>query len=217
MARNAAVFALAGVPRVDLMPPAEIERRRRSSLVRGWGWGVVGALVVAFLIVMGAVALKFVADQQLAAEQMRTNALLTELAGLSEVSQALAEEQDLTAFRAEAMGSDFAWTPVVSTIQSALPAGVALTGFHLATGGVPLTDDPTAEVGLIGTLTLTSQNPVDLPTTIREVRQLAGVAMVDGRALTSGQESVGGYSYELDLTLDQSIYSGQYALTEGAE
>ena len=35
--------ALAGIPRVDLMPRTEIARRERDQLVRVWVWAVLGA------------------------------------------------------------------------------------------------------------------------------------------------------------------------------
>jgi hypothetical protein len=217
MSAVASAFPLAGVPRVNLLPPVEVERRRRGSLVRAWAWAVVAAMLVAFLVVVGAFAFKFVADQALVAEQARTNALLTELSSLSAVSGALAMEGELTAFRQDAMGADFAWTPVVATLASTLPTDVQLVGFDLVTGGVPQTDDPTVEAGLVGTLTLESPNSIDLPTTIRDLRALESVAMVDGRALSSGQRTVGTYRYELEVALDQSIYSGDFRATEGAE
>ena len=217
MARTAPAPAFAGVPRVNLMPPVEIERRRRASLARGWVWGALAAIVVAALIILGAFALKLLADQRLAAEQAQTNNLLLELSSLSEVSGALSTEQELTVFRSEAMGSDFAWAPVVATVSSALPADVRLVGFDVVTNGVPQSTDPATEVGLVGTLSLESPTPIDLPATVRGIRSLAGVAFVDGRSLTTGQQSVGTYRYELDIALDQSIYSQQYALTEGVE
>ncbi|QIG40933.1 hypothetical protein G5T42_16845 [Microbacterium sp. 4R-513] len=217
MARTAPALAFAGVPRVNLMPPVEIERRRRASLARGWVWGVLAAVVAAVLIIMGAFALKLLADQQLAAQQAQTNLLTSELAGLSDVSGALATEQELQSFRSDAMGGDFAWSPIVASIRSALPPDVTLVGFDVVSGGVPQTADPATEIGLTGTLTLESPTPIDLPATVRGIRGLAGVSSVDGRSLSTGQQTVGSYVYELDIAFDQSIYSGQFATQEGGE
>lgn len=218
MARTAPMLAYAGVPRVNLMPPVEIERRRRSSLARGWVWGVVAAVVATVLIILGAFALKLVADQQLAAAQAQTNALLVELSGLSEVSGAIATEEELTNFRSDAMGADFAWSPIIGAIEGALPGDVRLVGFEVVSGGNPQSADPATEIGLVGTLTLESPNPIDLPATIRQIRGLAGVTFVDGRALSAGGDAASAtYSYELGVTLDQSIYSGQFASTEGGQ
>lgn len=217
MARTAPALAFAGVPRVNLMPPIEIERRRRASLARGWVWGVVAAAIAAMLLVMGAFALKLLADQQLTAERAQTNMLITELAGLSDVSGALSTEQQLESFRSDALGADFAWAPIVAAVRGVLPADVSLTGWDVLHGGLPQTDDAASEVGLTGKLTLASPTPIDLPATVRGIRALPGVTLVDGRAVSSDSAAGGSYVYELDLTLDQSIYSGQFAATEGGE
>ncbi|WP_127475539.1 hypothetical protein [Microbacterium sulfonylureivorans] len=205
-----------GVPRINLMPRSEVARRERDTVLRGWMWGVLAAIVVALLVIAGAFALKWAADQRLAAEQAETNALLGELAALADVSQALATEQELTGFRAEAMGADFAWAPVVASIAASLPSGAALTGFDLVSGGVPQGDDPSAEPGLTGTVSVGSANPIDIVAAVRDLRQVPGVLYADGQSVTSSSVTEGAYTYLLTVTFDQSIYSGRYA-AEGEE
>ncbi|WP_374312573.1 PilN domain-containing protein [Microbacterium sp.] len=212
---TAIASTLGGIQRVNLMPRAEIARRERSTLTRKWMWGVVGAVLVALLIVAGALTLKFLADQRLAAEQARSTQLLAEVSALADVSKALATEQELTEFRAEAMAPDFAWAPVMTALSAALPSGAALTGFDLVSGGAPQTDDPASEVGLTGTVAVTSPDPVDIVAAVRELREVPGVIYADGQSVTSSSVTEGSYSYLLTVTLDQSIYSGEFAIEEG--
>jgi hypothetical protein len=203
----------AGVPRVNLMPRSETDRRERDVLARKWLWGVLGAVILACVIIAGAFGLTWFANQQLVAEQAETNRLVTELAGLSDISGALATQRELTQFRAEAMGSDFAWAPVVGAVTGALPGGTVLTGFDLTSGGDPVTGaDPKTAVGLIGTFTVNSNTPLDMAATIRAVRGATGVMTADGKAVTTSNVTVGAYQYELDVTFNQTIYSGQYAV-----
>lgn len=212
MARQPEV-AFAGAPRVNLMPRSEIERRERESLIRKWVWGVLGAVVLAALIAAGAWGLTWVANQRYAASQAETNQLVTQIAGLSDISQALATQRELTQFRSEAMGADFAWAPVISTVTGALPAGVSLTGFDVTSGGNPVPGTkPEDAVGLTGTYTLGSGTPLDMAATIRAVRAAPGVMNADGKAITSSNVSVGAYQYQLTVTFNQTIYSGQYAV-----
>lgn len=206
-----------GIPRVNLMPRIEVARRERDKLVRLWAWLVVGAIVIALLVIAGAFAVKFLADQRLAAEQSRTNTLLTEIAALAEVSQALATEAELTGFRAEAMATDLAWSPAVAKVTGILPADTTLTGFDFAVGGVPQGDDPTAEPGLVGTFSVDSPTPLDIVEIIRSLRGVEGVLYADGQSVTSSQQSVGRYSYLLNVVLDQTAYSDEYAAEEGGE
>ena len=45
--------ALAGAPRINLLPRSELDRRARERLTRRWVWGVFGAILVALLIIAG--------------------------------------------------------------------------------------------------------------------------------------------------------------------
>lgn len=206
-----------GAPRVNLMPRTEIARRERDTLVRLWAWIVLGAIVVAALIIAGAFAFKFFADQRLVAEQARTNALLTEIASLSEVSEALATQSELTDFRTDAMMTDLAWTPVIAKITSILPSATTIAGVDFTVGGAPQGDDPTAEQGVVGTVTFDSPTPIDIVPLIRTLRGVEGVLYADGQSVTSSQVASGQYSYLLNVEFDQSVYSNQYASEEGGE
>ena len=214
---SAITIPYAGIPRINLMPRSEVARRERDKLVRLWVWIGLGAIVVAMLIIAGAFAVKFFADQRLAAEQARTSALLTELASLSEVSQALAAEAELTDFRAAALASDLAWTPVIAKVTGILPSDTTLTGFDVAVGGALLGDDPALEPGVVGTLTIDSATPLDIVAIIRALRQIDGVLYADGRSVTSSQVSEGRFAYQLDVGFDQSVYSNAFAAEQGGQ
>ncbi|MGU3643975.1 hypothetical protein ACLBXX_03350 [Microbacterium sp. C23T] len=206
-----------GAPRVDLMPRSEVARRERDQLVRLWVWLVLGAIVVAVLIIGGAFAFKYFADQRLVAEQARTSALLTEIASLSDVSQALSTESELTAYRTDAMATDLAWTPVIDKIAGVLPADTAITGVDLTVGGAPQGDDPALEQGLVGTVTFDSPTPIDIVPLIRSLRGVEGVLYADGQSVTTSPATGGRYTYLLTVQFDQSVYSNQYAPEEGTK
>lgn len=200
--------SFSSVPRVNLMPRAETERRERSGLLGRWAGVLVLALVVVAAATAGAFVLQFAATQRLTAENTRTTTLLTQLAGLSDVRQALDLEAELTTFRAGAMATDLEWGGLLSTVQGALPEGVVVTAYTLTPGGMPQGDDPALEVGVSGSFTLSSETPREIVPLIRSVRALPGFLDADGWAQTAAG---GGYTYELRVTLDQTIYTGAYA------
>lgn len=207
----------AGVPRVNLMPRSEVVRRERDKLVRVWIWIVLGAILVALVIIAGAFTFKFFAEQRLAAEQARTSALLTEVAALSEVSQALATESELTDFRAVAMAADIVWTPVIDKVNGVLPPDTALTGYDLTVGGAAQTEDPTLEQGVVGTVSIDSPTPLDIVAIIRSLRGVDGILYADGQSVTPSPVSEGRYSYLLNVEFDQTVYANQYAVEGGDE
>ena len=210
-----AVVSLAGAPRVNLLPASERARREHDRLGRVWIWAALAAVVVAALLVGGAWVWNTFAQQELAAEQLRTQELVGEIAGLSEVSGAIATEKELTGYLAEAMGSDLAWSDVRSKIESALPADVALVGFSLVPG-MPAVDKLTEETvvgtaGLTGTITLDSPNTIDIAAISRQLRTVGAVSQSDSNAIAESGSEEGRFTYTIDITFDQGIYSGRFA------
>lgn len=210
---TAAVFALGAAPRVNLMPRAETARRERSSLIKKWVWGIASALLVVVLVAAGAFFLQVTAAMRLVEENARTNALLTQIAALTDVRAKLDLETELADFRTAAMGTDLTWVQLLETVDRALPEDVAVVGFSLAPGGLAQGDDPTVEVGATGTLTLSSASPAEIVPLVRDLRAIDGVLEVDGWQSTAEDES---YEYELRISFDQSVYTGAYA-EEAAE
>ena len=209
--------AMTGLPRVNLMPRSEVARRERDRLTRAWVWGVLGAIIVALLIVAAAFYLKWAADQRLAAEQATTNQLLLEISSLSEVSQALATQSELTDYRSDAMATDLAWAPVLGKVTGVLPSATRLIGYDFTVGGAPVSEDRAAEPGLVGTISFDSPTPLDIVGLIRSLRGVEGVLFADGQSVTSSQVDSGRYSYLLNVIFDQSIYSGAFVAVEGSE
>lgn len=210
--RKSAELVLAGIPRVNLMPQAEIHRRERIDLTRGWAIGAGAAVLIALLVIGGAFAWRTMADQRLAAEQERTNALIEELATYSDVSVARSDAAALVAFRDSAMATDLAWSPLIGGVVSALPEGVTLSTFALAPGAPPLGDDRTRETGASGTLNFTGVNAADQAVTVAALRGVPGVMDADAGALSTAGES--GYSFDVSITFDQTVYSGRFARQE---
>lgn len=200
-------FALGAMPRVNLMPRAEIERRERSSLLRRWAWALAGALFVVVLAAAGTFALQAAAALRLAVENERTNELIAEMAALQPVREQLALQGDLGAFRAQAMGTDLEWTSLLATIQAALPADVTVTGFDLAPAGLPQGEEPAAEIGAQGSLALLGPSPIDIVDLTRDIRAQSSVMWVDVwvQELKDNQ-----YRYDLRIAFDQSVYSGEF-------
>ncbi|WP_439901875.1 hypothetical protein [Microbacterium azadirachtae] len=208
--------AVGGPPRVDLLPRSEVDRREREKLSAVWVRIGLLALLLAAVLIGAAFVWNQFAQQQLVAEQDRSTQLLAQIGQLNDVSGALATEGELNAFRGEAMGSDLAWSGILDRVRSALPADTTVTGFELTPGAVP---DPAAKdkdaakkaIGLTGTLTIDSPNALDLGALARGLRGVGGVLAADGRASTASQQSPGRYIYTIDVTFDQTVYSGRYA------
>lgn len=209
----APAFALPVVAQVNLMPRAEIERRQTSVLLRRWVGGILFAVLAVAIACGGAAWLQFSAAQRLASEEARTDSLLTDLAALSEVRATLDLESELTTFREDAMATDLKWAGLVNTVEAALPAGVSVSGFQLAPGGVPSGDDPTTELGAVGTIFLKSALPQEIIPLVRSLQPVEGILVAEAWNITPEEE--GGFTYEIRIAFDQSVYTGAYSEEDG--
>ncbi|KRA23035.1 hypothetical protein ASD65_00325 [Microbacterium sp. Root61] len=212
MAAKKPVLALAGVPRVNLMPRAETDRRERISLTRTWSLLAVAALVVGVLTIGGAFALKLLADQHLAAEQARTTGLLTELQSYSDVSAAIATQRGLEEFRTSAMGTDTDWTAMLHLVTSAIPAEVTMLEFSLNPAASVL-EDPTSGAGYSGLLTFSAASADAQAATVQALRLVPGILAVDAATLYQGGEA--GFEFTVTISFDQSVFTGAHTKGSG--
>lgn len=199
-----------GTPRVNLLPTKEVTRRANVALGRRWARIVLLALGVVAVVVVGLHAMNLFSVTRLASEQLRTQTLMTEIADLAPVSQAMSARASVQTQREQAMAGDLAWRPVLDTLKSGMPEGAAITGYELTAGPALVEEDPTAGVGLTGTVTLSSATPVELVTATAKLRALEPVTSIDVQSLARDDET-NDYEYVLTVVLDQTIYTGDFA------
>lgn len=207
-------LVLGGAARVNLLPPAEVERRARVRLGRRWIGALMGTAVVVVLIIAAAVAYSVVGSARLASEQARTQQLVAETQSYQSVATAVATRTELTQFRADALGYDIRWGAVFDTISAHLTPGASVTGFSLTAGAQPQAGT-TAQRGLGGSLTVSVANPADAASLARALRGVSGVLAADAGDVTSsttaGTQAAPTYDVTIDVVFDQSVYSGQFS------
>lgn len=206
-------LVLAGVPRVNLLPPSELQRRAAGALARRWVAGLAATALVVSGLVGAAYWQRSIAAEQLAAEQARTMELNGDLAGLSHISKALTTRAKLTDLRTQAMGNDLEWRALFSEFARALPTGAKLTGFELLTGANPVADvEPAAGIGVIGRIIVNTSDPADQNRMIDSLRGLDPVLAADAGSLTAAVDNR--FDFVVEIVVDQTHYSGDH-LSEG--
>lgn len=218
MARGTSASALVvgGLPRVNLMPPAELERRYRRTLLKRWVLGLMAAVLLTVLVIGGAFTSRFLADARLAAERDRTDALIAEIASLSAVGATVSTLADLTAYREDAMIADLEWAALLDSLRGSLPADVTVIGFDVTTGSGPVADEPDTAPGATVLLTLASAVPFDIVPAVRGLRTVPAVLAADGTGMRY-DESKERYVAELAVLTTQTAYSGRFAPKEGEQ
>jgi hypothetical protein len=205
---------IGALPRVDLLPPSEVQRRDVLARARLWVWVGLAALAVAVVTVGASFALNMAASLRLAAEQARTQQIIVGIGQLHEVSEAMSTRSQLQGMRQEAMAGDLAWAPVVSLVAAHLPAGVTITGYSLDAGPIPTVGgDATKDPGVSGTVTFTSTTPIDFVGATRDLRKADGMLSAEVGELSTAQ---GVPTYTVHVELDQTVYTNAFTPATGA-
>lgn len=203
-----------GVPRVNLLPPAELERRSRRELIMRWFGGAFVAVVLVCSVSAVAFGWAAQATGYLVQQQQTAESLNTQMEQYRDVAHLSSDAAKLTQMRAVAGSNDIDWTSLANEIKAVLPTKVTLTGFRLAPGAAPKANgNPKTEVGLQGTLTFTSDRTAAQAETINKLRTLPGLLSVDAGALTMADK--GGYTFEATVSFDQTRYTGRFDQTGG--
>jgi hypothetical protein len=212
MARNesASVLTVGGIPRVDLMPPAELERRNRRALLRRWGVALLATALVTVLVIGGAFAMRTFAEGRLATERARTDALIAEIASLSDVGATVSALADLESYREEALRADLDWSPLFDSLEATLPEGVTVIGFDITAGAGAEAEDPASALGASVLITFAGPAPFDIVPAVRGVRQVPSVLFAEGSGARF-DEGKSRYIAELTVGTDQDVYSGRFA------
>lgn len=214
MLARPAVFKSGGLPRANLLPRSEVQRREVRRLARSWVGIGIGALVLTVVLIGAAFAYNMQAALRLTAANAQTQQVIAGIAELAPVSKAVADRTEISSLIEQSMGGDIEWRTAVMTVASALPAGVEVTDYSLAAGTLPTGDDPTTAVGAAGTFTVISSEPLSLVDSTRALRAVDAVTAVSVQSLA---EADGVFTYTIEVELDQSIYSGDYAPEPAAE
>jgi Tfp pilus assembly protein PilN len=117
----------ATVPRVNLLPPEIMERRRFRQLQLMLGAAVLAALVVAGALTYWATTGVTHARDDLAAAQTQVSTLRARESQYAEVPRVIAEVEAATAARAQVMAADVVWSRYLGDLDAALPQGAAFT------------------------------------------------------------------------------------------
>ena len=199
-----------GIPRVNLLPPQELENRGRKALRMRWLRAFVSASVLVALALLVGLQWNLAIHSRLDAEVQESVQLQAQLATYSEVIELQSEVRNLKAFRGQAGGNEQDWGTLTAEITSVLPAGVVLIGFTLVPGAAPSPgSDASAEVGLKGTLTFSAKATAAQAETIAQLRKVRAFIAVDAGALASAG-TAGGFTFVTTFSADQTRYTGRF-------
>jgi Tfp pilus assembly protein PilN len=117
-----------GEPRVHLLPPEVIGRKRARIVRRRLGMGLV-AVILAVAVGLGLATLTMASAQsELTIAQAQTTSIISQQAKYSDVLKVKADAAAIQAAQKQATAQEISWQPFIKRFEATLPAGASITG-----------------------------------------------------------------------------------------
>jgi Tfp pilus assembly protein PilN len=230
--RKSNTLVLGGRPQVDLLPVAEREAIRRRPVVRRL---ISGVITVALLVIAAVVAANiFVVsvNEQVEAEQFRSQELLAQQLEFTEVAQMRGALAEAEAARGVATATEIDWQALLAEIRAALPDGVSLESVNArvttpgslgstqadllnpdgTTGPQPLREDSVASIRIIALSPTVPEVEVWLDR-LESVTGFAGIA--PPVSVVSREGTI--YGVTIEVLLNETAYLGRFQNAAPAE
>ena len=119
---------IGGEPRVHLLPPEVIARKKGRVVRRRLGMGFV-AVILAVAVGLGLATLSMASTQgQLSVAQAQTTSILQQQEKYSDVLKVKADAASIQAAQKQATAQEISWQPFIQRFEATLPVGASITG-----------------------------------------------------------------------------------------
>lgn len=123
------VLVIGGQPRVRLLPPEVVARKKAGTLRRRLVFVLVGLVVVVAVALGLATVSMITAQNALASAQSQTTSLLQQQGKYGQVLKVHADVSAIQSSQKLATAQEIAWRPYILDLQRTLPAGASITSF----------------------------------------------------------------------------------------
>jgi Tfp pilus assembly protein PilN len=118
---------IGGEPRVHLLPPQVLARKKGRALRRRLGVGFV-AVIVLVAIGIGAATLSMISSQSaLLTAQQNSTSILQQQAKYGDVLKVKADAVTIQTSQKQATAQEISWQPFISSLEATLPPGASIT------------------------------------------------------------------------------------------
>jgi Tfp pilus assembly protein PilN len=211
--------ALAGPPRVDLLPQAIRIRRRQKQQRRLLRLVAAGVAVLTVGGVAATLLFSLTAQGSLAAAQQETLSLLAQQAKYADVKAAQERIALGQAAQAVGAGTEVDWSGYLGKVRGSLPAGVTLTSVTVDSAApTAVFEQATAPLQgpRIATLAFTASSR-QLPNAPAWIDALSALpAFVDATLDSVTRDESGVYVVDVTMHIGADAYSGRFAPQNGA-
>ncbi|WP_348788694.1 hypothetical protein [Leifsonia sp. NPDC080035] len=209
-----APIAVGGEPRVSLIPPEVLARRKARGVRRSLAWGVLGVVLITVAAVGGTAVLGIRAQIDLVAAQARTGELLAEQAQYTEVRKVQDQVSLVEAAQQVGASTEIDWKDYLQKVQATLPGDVSMTAVTIDSS-TPLATyaQPTAPLqgARVATLTFEASSPTlpVVPVWLTALAKLPGFADATPGSV-SLDETTKTYTLSITMHINETAFDRRF-------
>ena len=212
-------LVLGGEPRVHLIPPAVLARKKGKELRRRLGLGVVGVIVLV-AAGLGLATLSTAGSQAaLLSAQQNTSTILQQHAKNGDVLKVKADAAAIQASQKTATAQEILWEPFIASFEATLPSGAAISSLSVSLDNpFGTTSAPTTTVPLqgphIATVAATlSMSQSSISGWLDSLSSLKG--FVDVTPASVAVASGGGYTVSITMHINSDALANRFTKDAG--
>lgn len=211
-------IVVGGEPRVSLMPPEVLARRKAKGVRRSLLWGVLGVVLIVLAAVAGTAVLGIRAQLDLASAQAQTGELLAEQTKYKEVRTVQDQVTLVEAAQAVGASTEIDWKSYLEKVQATLPADVTVSTVTIDSA-TPLStyEQPTTPLlgARVATLTFEAKSPIlpVVPTWLNSLATLPGYADATPGSVTL-DPTTSTYSVDITMHINETAFDRRFDAQE---
>jgi Tfp pilus assembly protein PilN len=210
----AVALSIGGEPRVHLLPPDVIARKKLKAIKRRLWMAVIVVVAISAIAYGGTVVSLTAAQAQLQSANSAATLLTVQQAKYGEVSKVKADINSIQQAQKTATAKEILWAPYIGQIQASLPAGATIqsmnAGLDLASASTAAPTTVPLQATHIATLTVTvGMNQADIAGWVGGLTSIKG--FVDAVPDSVSVNPKGGYLVEVTILMNSSSLSNRFA------
>ena len=211
-------LVIGGEPRVHLLPPHVLAKKKGRALRRRLGIGLVGVVVLVGVGV-GLASLSLASSQSaLLTAQQQASSILQQQAKYGDVLKVKADSISIQSAQKQATAQEISWQPFITAFEATLPAGASITSISTSIDA-PFAVAPAITTPLQGprvatvTATLSMQEPT-IAGWLNTLPALKGFVDVTPNSVTLSPTD-GSYTVSITLHLSKDALANRFTKTSG--
>jgi hypothetical protein len=212
-------LTIGGEPRVHLLPPQVVARKKARAIRRRLGLGVVGVLLLVGIAGGLAEVASVSAASALIVAQSETTNILQQQAKYGDVLKVKADSASILSSQKTSTAQEISWREFVASFQKTLPAGASITsitaGVDAPFGSPAVAADPTEPTSVATVSATVSMKQANVSGWLDSLPNIKGFVDETPNSVTRDSDSTSSYTVAITMHLNKDALANRFTKDAG--